>query len=97
MLKVNGQENPADLFAKHSETATKLDQRITLFACEIGVGRPAAGPQLKKASAQQTSAASPQCGSALGPTTDAGGAGNLLPHLQGRWGGSPIQVRCARA
>ena len=53
LLKVNGKENPADLFTKHSESACKLDQLIALFNCKIMVGRPAAAPQLKKASKQQ--------------------------------------------
>ena len=49
LLKVDGKNNPADLFTKHSESANKLDQLISLFNCRIVSGRPEAAPQLKKA------------------------------------------------
>ena len=51
LFKINGKENPANLFTKHSESANKLDRLISLFNCKIVVGRPAAAPQLKGASA----------------------------------------------
>ena len=56
LLGVNGKENPADLFTKHSKSAGKLDQLIALFNCEIMVGRPAAARNRRKhARSNQTS------------------------------------------
>ena len=47
--KVLGEENPADLFTKHLESAAKLAQLIGMFKCEFRTGRAASVPNLKKA------------------------------------------------
>ena len=49
LLKVPGQENPADLFTKHLESAKKHTQLISLFNCELKSGRADSAPQLKRA------------------------------------------------
>ena len=79
---------------KNSESASKLDQLISLFNCRVEVGRPAAAPQLKKSSEQRANIDEHQCSYDLGLTTDIGEAGGLLLHLQERvgGGGSPIQL-----
>ena len=69
---------------KNSESASKLDQLISLFNCRVEVGRPAAAPQLKKSSEQRANIDEHQCSYDLGLTTDIGEAGGLLPHLLGR-------------
>ena len=45
---MDGEQNPADLFTKHLESASKLNQLIGLFGCEFRGGRPEAAPQLKR-------------------------------------------------
>ena len=48
LRKIRGEVNPADLFTKYLEARTKIDQLLTLFACEIRSGRPAAAPILRR-------------------------------------------------
>ena len=44
-----GEENPADLFTKHLESAAKLKQPMGLFSCQFIQGRAKSAPNLKKA------------------------------------------------
>ena len=48
LRKVRGEVNPADLFTKYLESRTKIDQLLTLFACDLRDGRPAAAPMLRR-------------------------------------------------
>ena len=48
LRKVNGEDNPADLFTKHADTAAKLQKLIGLFGCEFREGRAASAPSLRK-------------------------------------------------
>ena len=43
MRKIAGEENPADLFTKHLESAAKLAQLIGLFSCKFMTGRASSG------------------------------------------------------
>ena len=70
LRKVPGEENPADLFTKHLESAKKLEQLLALFNCDFRSGRAAAAPNLKKAEAMVR----------LRPS-DSLFAGLVLPHL----------------
>ena len=47
LLKVDGEVNPADLFTKHLESRSKLDQVVGLFGCRFLDGRAALAPTLK--------------------------------------------------
>ena len=49
MRKVAGEENPADLFTKHLESAAKLKQLMGLFNCQFMQGRAFSAPSLKRA------------------------------------------------
>ena len=49
LRKIAGEENPADLFTKHLESAAKLKQLIGLFNCEFAAGRAKSAPSLKRA------------------------------------------------
>ena len=49
LLKIAGEENPADLFTKHTDSAKKLETLIGMFNCSLRSGRPAAAPKLKRA------------------------------------------------
>ena len=49
MRKVAGEENPADLFTKHLESAAKLKQLMSLFNCQFVQGRAFSAPSLKRA------------------------------------------------
>ena len=48
LRKVQGEKNPADVFTKHTESAAKLTQLMSLFNCQCSTGRPDAAPQLKR-------------------------------------------------
>jgi hypothetical protein len=48
LRKVAGTENPADLFTKHMDSASKLAGLVTLYGCEFRTGRPEAAPELKR-------------------------------------------------
>ena len=45
--KVLGDVNPADLFTKHLDSKSKLDQVVGLFSCRFLDGRAASAPTLK--------------------------------------------------
>ena len=49
LRKIAGEDNPADLFTKHLESAAKLEQLIGLFNCCFMEGRAESAPSLKKA------------------------------------------------
>ena len=49
LRKVAGEENPADLFTKHLESAAKLKQLMGLFNCQFVQGRAISAPSLKRA------------------------------------------------
>ena len=49
LLKVPGEESPADLFTEHLESEKKFTQPISLFNCQMRDGRAASAPQLKRA------------------------------------------------
>ena len=57
LKKVDGTENPADLFTKHMDSSAKLLKLVDLYGCEFRDGRPVAAPELKKAQATGASAA----------------------------------------
>ena len=48
LRKVNGTENPADLFTKHMDSASKLNSLVGMFGCAYRDGRPSAAPELKR-------------------------------------------------
>jgi hypothetical protein len=48
LKKVRGEENPADIFTKHSLSRDKLQQLVKLFGCHYRDGRAAAAPLLRK-------------------------------------------------
>ena len=45
--KIKGEENPADLFTKHSPSKDKVHQLVRLFGCEYRDGRAASAPLLR--------------------------------------------------
>ena len=47
--KIDGTQNPADLFTKYLDSRNKVDHVVRLLACEYRTGRPDAAPQLKRA------------------------------------------------
>ena len=48
LRKVDGTENPADLFTKHLPSKGKVHQLIDLFGCRYAAGRAASAPRLRK-------------------------------------------------
>ena len=46
--KIAGEENPADLYTKHSESKAKIEQLVNLFGGEFRGGRAEAAPHLKQ-------------------------------------------------
>jgi hypothetical protein len=53
LRKVDGTKNPADLFTKHMDSASKLNGLVALYGCDFRSGRPEAAPKLKKSQPQQ--------------------------------------------
>ncbi len=49
LKKVDGEQNPADLFTKHSLTRERLAKLTRLFDCEYKGGRAASAPQTRSA------------------------------------------------
>ncbi len=47
LLKVRGEENPADLFTKHLTSRDRVHSLLELFGCEYRGGRPAAAPKIR--------------------------------------------------
>ena len=47
LLKVRGEENPADLFTKHLVGRDRIHMLLALFGCEYRGGRAAAAPQVR--------------------------------------------------
>ena len=75
LLKVPGEENPADLFTKHLESEKKLMQFISLFNCQMRGGRAASAPLLKRDQGQPVALAQTQT-----TTTEYHICCNRLPH-----------------
>ena len=81
LLKVPGVENPADLFTKHLESQSKLDQLLGKFNCKIVEGRPAAAPQLKKAPAAVHNVSATESFGSGNQMRRSTGKNDQLPHL----------------
>ena len=47
LKKVLGEENPADLFTKHSLSKERLDKLVELFDCQFREGRAKSAPALR--------------------------------------------------
>ena len=75
LRKVDGTANPADLFTKHMDSASKLQALVALFGCEYRDGRPESAPKLKRAPPTGAVAAS------LVPAETSARALKVLPHL----------------
>jgi hypothetical protein len=54
LKKVRGDQNPADLFTKHSLTRDKLQALVSLFDCHFREGRPDAAPLLRTSKGKTT-------------------------------------------
>ena len=48
LLKVRGEDNPADLFAKHLVGRDRIHELLRLLGCHYRVGRAGAAPQLRE-------------------------------------------------
>ena len=48
LVKVRGEENPADLFTKHLVGQDRIHGLLKLFGCSYGNGRAASAPQLTR-------------------------------------------------
>ena len=55
LRKIPGEDNPADLFTKHMDSAHRLDKLLDMFNCRLVEGHPSAAPKLK------TARSGPQC------------------------------------
>ena len=47
LVKVRGEDNPADLFTKHLQSRDRIHSLLALFGCVYVGGRPALAPQLR--------------------------------------------------
>ena len=47
LVKVRGEDNPADLFTKHLQSGERIGNLLALFGCVYTDGRPALAPQLR--------------------------------------------------
>ena len=47
LVKVRGEDNPADLFTKHLQSRDRIHSLLALFGCVYIGGRPALAPQLR--------------------------------------------------
>ena len=54
LRKVNGIENPADLFTKHMDSSAKLDGLVARFGCSFRAGCPDAARKLKRVNCVMT-------------------------------------------
>ena len=50
LVKVRGEDNPADLFTKHLQSRDRIHNLLALFGCVYTDGRPALAPQLRAGS-----------------------------------------------
>ena len=48
LMKVRGEVNPADLFAKHSLSRERIESLVQLFGCEYREGRAESAPALRQ-------------------------------------------------
>ena len=85
LRKVLGDKNPADIFTKHLESASKLNHLVELFNCEFRDGRPEAAPQLKRDNQQKegehNSQSTARGGGPAEAHAEAVRAKERLPHL----------------
>ena len=58
LRKVPGEQNPADLLTKHSQTAERLAKLVSLFNCEFRGGRASNAPQLRSGNGVKVTLAS---------------------------------------
>ena len=47
MVKVRGEENPADLFTKHLTSRQRIHDLLAMFGCKYATGRAATAPKLR--------------------------------------------------
>ena len=90
LKKVLGEENPADLFTKHSLSKERLEKLVELFDCQFREGRAASAPAMRTgASDKQTIAdadrpgkarSKPLSGDSELSTVRAGQCGPWMPH-----------------
>ena len=90
LKKVLGEENPADLFTKHSLSKERLEKLVELFDCQFREGRAASAPAMRTgASDKQTIAdadrpgkarSKPLSGDSALSTVRAGQCGPWMPH-----------------
>ena len=74
LRKVLGEENPADLFTKHSLTRDRLMKLTALFDCRFASGRAAGAPQTR-------AGATPKTTMAEAMTVDEVAAEPFMPHV----------------
>jgi len=84
LRKIPGEQNPADLLTKHSQTAERLAKLVELFGAEFRGGRAAAAPQLRKSQGSKTTMADGGLdgGDALAVASEGEhGDDPIMPHL----------------
>jgi hypothetical protein len=57
LRKIPGENNPADLLTKHSQTAERLSKLVALFGAEFRGGRAQSAPQLRRTEGAKTTMA----------------------------------------
>ena len=58
LRKVLGEENPADLWTKHSNSRQRLGELVAIFGCKCLGGRAASAPQIRKGESSRVTMAS---------------------------------------
>ncbi len=83
LKKVPGEQNPADLLTKHSQTAERLAKLVALFNCEFRTGRAVSAPQLRRSEGVKTTLADGHLdtGDALALTSQGEMEDPIMPHL----------------
>ena len=85
LRKVPGEQNPADLLTKHSNSRQRLEELVKLFGCKYLGGRAASAPQVRKGESSRVTMAQADLntldGSGQHPSDDDEGPPPIMPHL----------------
>ena len=91
LLKVRGEDNPADLFTKHLVGADRIDKLLELFSCSFRDGRAKSAPTLRagkgtsKGELLAAAAADLGCRPSVGPSCEEGRLSDQGTVPGGRW------------
>ena len=77
LKKILGEENPADLFTKHSLSKPRMDMLVAIHGCEYVGGRAESAPQVRKGASDKFTLADSELN-----VTESAGPAVCMPHLE---------------